>query len=234
MRARRPIAPPGPAGRGARQAGPGSSAARRSTRGPAWRVHPSLPATRAPSSISIPTNSSTIERIALGRARDPGAHRRGGPLAGYERIDQFEAQSPSVSGSSRIVVALSLPPPQVGRSSRNSGRAGQMKRIGESRVRSATDSIRSSRVGSAQWMSSMRTIERTSRPRGAPDPAERPDELLLGGGRLEADEPGEATCDRRGLGQSGDEASRSAHVPFRRRRRRRCRPPAGRSRRPAR
>ena len=54
-------------------------------------------------------------------------------------------------------MALRRPPPHVGRSSRNSGRAGHRKRIGESRVRSATDSIRSSSVGSAQWMSSMRT-----------------------------------------------------------------------------
>ena len=53
------------------------------------------------------------------------------------------SQSSPESASSRIVVALSLPPPQPGRSSSSSGRAMQSRRIGASRDQSATCSIRS-------------------------------------------------------------------------------------------
>ena len=59
------------------------------------------------------------------------------------------------SGSSAIAVALSLPPPQAGRTSSSSGRAMQASRIGASRDQSAMYSIRSRRVGSAHWMSSI-------------------------------------------------------------------------------
>ena len=76
-------------------------------------------ATSAPSSMSMPTNSSTYRgfpsaafairaRTAAGRA-SPGT-----------RASISLRADPSVSGSSRMVVAFSRPPPHVGRSSRNS------------------------------------------------------------------------------------------------------------------
>ena len=155
-RARPPPAPRAPAGRGVRRAAPGSSAARRSTRDPAW---PSSRRRRSPARRRRSASRGTPRRRG-DCPRPPSAIRartaRGSAPPGT-RASINSSAGPSASGSSRIVVALSLPPPQVGRSSRNSGRAGQMKRIGESRARSATDSMRSSRVGSAQWMSSTRT-----------------------------------------------------------------------------
>ncbi len=61
------------------------------------------------------------------------------------------------SGSSRMVVAFSLPPPHPGCSSSSSGRAGQRTRMAASRTQSATCSISSRSVRSAQWMSSITT-----------------------------------------------------------------------------
>ena len=54
----------------------------------------------------------------------------------------------SASGSSSAEVALSFPPPQVGRSSNNSVRAVQSTRIGAPRERSTTWSSRPSSIGS--------------------------------------------------------------------------------------
>ena len=83
-------------------------------------------------------------------------------------------------------------------------------------MRSATDSIRSSRVGSAQWMSSIEDDERLRVGEVLQHPAERPDELLLGRGRLETDEAGEAAGDRGRLGQTGDERVDPLALPSRR------------------
>ena len=62
------------------------------------------------------------------------------------------------SGSRKIVVAFRFPPPQPGLSSRSSGRAMQTMRIGTSRDHSATCSIKSRNVGSAQLRSSKPTM----------------------------------------------------------------------------
>ena len=63
----------------------------------------------------------------------------------------------SPSGSSGSAVYAGSPPPQPGRSPRSSGRASARSSTGTSRTRAASVSSRSSRLGSAQWMSSKRS-----------------------------------------------------------------------------
>ena len=116
----------GRAGRAAPRAAPGSSRAPRCPR-----------AARLATSATSPHE----QRVAVGcrgsGSRSPHRCRR---RPGARRSSRAPSAS---SGSSRTVVALSLPPPQPGRSSRSSGRARQRTKIGASRPRSAMCSTRS-------------------------------------------------------------------------------------------
>ena len=66
--------------------------------------------------------------------------------------------SSSESRSSCRAVYAGSPPPQVGRSARSSGRESATRSSGTSRTRAASISMRSSRLASAQWMSSNSSI----------------------------------------------------------------------------
>ena len=137
--------------RAAPGAAPGSSAARRPCRGPLGRGRPSPRGTadcrpRSPRCALRVSSSSSMS------ARRPSASRRA---------------SASASGSSRIDVAFSLPPPQPGLTSRSSGRATQRRRIGAARDQSTTCSTRSSIGSSAQWRSSITSTSGRSRARSS-------------------------------------------------------------------
>ena len=80
-----------------------------------------------------------ILRTQVGRS---GSARTSRPVSSSER------------GERARVVALSLPPPQVGRRSRNSGRAVPMTSSGRPLTHSTRWSTKSSRPSSAQWRSS--------------------------------------------------------------------------------
>ena len=128
--------------------------------------------TSAPRWINMSRNSSTNRGLPSAAsailARTPGCRAPAGTI---------ESTSSSAtsweSGSRTIVVALLAPLPSGGRSSQELRSGRQIKRIRASRARSATDSSRSMRVGSAQWMSSIRTTRgrssaRCSRHAGTP------------------------------------------------------------------
>ena len=114
-----------------------------------------LPSSRrsTPSSMSISSISST--KRGLPSAASAILPRTSSPSS--VRPSRFSIRMPhssSASGSSRMVAALSLPPPQAGRKSRSSARPMQTSRIGASRDQSAMCSTRSRNVGSAHWTSS--------------------------------------------------------------------------------
>ena len=142
--------------RGAPQAGHGSWA------GPAGR-----PTRRRPSSgrprggagrrRSASPRSSSAKSGLPSVASAIRAAASGGRVARLRRFAISSRVSSSPSGSSRIEVAFSLPPPQPGRASSSSGRAMHSSMIGASRDRSATCSTRSRNVGSAHWRSSNTT-----------------------------------------------------------------------------
>ena len=96
------------------------------------------------------------QRIALRRHGDPLQEVRRECRPAEEILINCEVSS-ALSGSRRIEVAFSLPPPHPGRASSSSGRAMHSTTIGASRERSLTCSIRSRNVGSAQWRSSNTT-----------------------------------------------------------------------------
>ena len=100
------------------------------------------------------TISSTKSGLppAASRMRSCSARR-----AGRRASASNSAVSSGASGSSSTLVAFSLPPPHAGRTSSSSGRAMQSSRIGASRLRSATCSTRSRKVGSPQCRSSKTT-----------------------------------------------------------------------------
>ena len=132
------------------------------------------------------------ERVALGGLDDARAQAasRGAPSS----CSISCSVSADASGSSRTVVAFSLPPRPAGRRSSSSGRAMQSSRIGASRERSATCSTRSRNVGSAQWRSSKTHDERPLRGDRLEQLAERPGDLLARGAQLPLAEQG---ADRR-------------------------------------
>ena len=126
--------------------------------------------------MSIARNSSTnnglpsaaaVRRVLTARAKALGRH-------------QVRDQSARRSGAQRlerIVVAFlsALTPPRA--SVEELGASAGQQRIGVSRLRSAMCSMRSSKVGSAQWMSSMTTIRGRS-PRAARGVCGRPERPL--------------------------------------------------------
>src|SRR5581483_6455388 len=125
-----------------------------SDRSPASRQPPREGRRWAPS-ISIETSSSTNSGMPSAEA---WTRRRTSPATPLpSRFSSSTADSSSDSGSSRIVVAFHLPPPQAGRRSSRSGRARQTSRTGPSRMPSARCSTRSRKVGSAQFTSSKTT-----------------------------------------------------------------------------
>ena len=150
------------AGRAAPRAAPGSSAGRRRRRSATPR--PSRASARRRAGCPRPRRGSAREA----RRRDP-CRRAGARSARPSRAAD--------SGSSSTVVALSLPPAQIGRRSSSSGRAMQTSRIGASRLQSATCSTRSRKVGSAQCRSSK---TQTTRRRLLEQLAERPGDLVRG------------------------------------------------------
>ena len=110
-------------------------------------THASSVRVSSSSSTSIATISSA-KRALPSAASAIRASAAGGTGAPSSRLEISCRLSASVSGSSRIEVALSLPPPQPGRVSSSSGRAMQRSRIGTSREKTATCSTRSRNVGS--------------------------------------------------------------------------------------
>ena len=122
---------------------------------PAAPGSPAEPRSPPPCSLSASMREHLLEeeRVPRGRGGDP-CPRLGRKPAPAERSPISSADSSRVSGSSRIDVAFSLPPPQPGRPSRSSGRARQTISTGASRTQSARCSIRSSSVGSPQCTSS--------------------------------------------------------------------------------
>ena len=163
-RAREPRARRSAAGRAAPRAAPGSSAGRRR---------------RSPcESCTIASISSTNSGLPSAARADPLAQL--GVELGRRRAGARSARPSraSSSGSSRTVVAFSLPPPQPGRSSSSSGRARHRSRIGASRDQSATCSTRSRNVGSAQWRSSKTTTSGRSRGGRLEEPPNRQRDLL--------------------------------------------------------
>ena len=161
-RARAPRVPHAATGRAAPTAAPGCSAA------------PSTSASGDASSIATisSTKSGLPSAAARMRSRRPGS--------------TSPASSPSSgslasrpSGSSRTVVACSLPPAQPGRRSSSSGRAMHRSRIGASRDQSATCSTRSRNASSAQCRSSHTTTSGRSRAASSNRRADREGDLLL-------------------------------------------------------
>ena len=136
-----------------------------------------------PSSISIEISSSTnsgFPSAASAIRRSTSGSRDARP----SNCSISLAASASVSGSRWIVVALSLPPPHIGRRSSSSARARHSRRIGASRDQSAMCSMRSRNVGSAQWMSSKTTTQRCVSSDLLEQPPDRPQGLLGGADRL--------------------------------------------------
>ena len=78
------------------------------------------------------------------------------PVSWLTSCSTSSALSSSESGSSWIDIDRTRPPPQLGLASSSSGRARQTMMSG-ARTPSARCSMRSSRGGSAQWMSSNRS-----------------------------------------------------------------------------
>ena len=98
------------------------------------------------------TNSGTPCAASTIRWRTSGASDRCS-----NRSSSMRSTSSSESEPRRTESELTLPPPQPGRRSSNSGRARHSSRTGPSRSHSDRYSMRSSSVGSAQWTSSNTT-----------------------------------------------------------------------------
>src|SRR5215203_636261 len=111
---------------------------------------------------SPPSVSATSASISSTKSGFPPAARRIRACRPAEIVDPSSRRpisssvSVSDSGSSKTLVAFSLPPPQVEWRSRSSGRAMQTRKIGASRERSATCSTSSRNVASPHCRSSTR------------------------------------------------------------------------------
>ena len=96
------------------------------------------------------------ERISLGHLPDPRARLRSVEPASRRAAPRSARRTPPVRAAASVIDD----PVHAGRASISSGRARQRSRSGASRVQSTRCSIRSSSVGSAQWMSSTTSDER--------------------------------------------------------------------------
>ena len=135
------------------------------------------------SSISIASSSSTKS----GLPSQASAMRRGLLARKLPRLSRFSTSSllsSGASGSSRIEVAFSLPPPQPGRCVEQLGAAPcRAARSARRATRSATCSTRSRKVGSAHWRSSSTTTSGRGACQRLEQPASRPEDLLAGAER---------------------------------------------------
>ena len=161
---------------------PRRARARRARDGSSWSRRAASSAWMVGGTTTSPFgDSATIASICSTKSGLPSAASRIRARSGSASSTSPSSRSISssvssaVSGSSRTVVALSLPPAQVGRRSSSSGRAMQRSRIGASRLQSATCSTRSRNVGSAQWRSSK---TQTTGARLLEQLAERPGDLV--------------------------------------------------------
>ena len=117
----------------------------------------------SPPSLTSASSCSTKSGLPSATCADPRAPFSSKARAAEEALDQLVGLGLRERLERQGLGMLRLP--QAGRSSRSSGRARQRSRSGASRVQSARCSIRSSSVGSAQWMSSMTSTSGRSRAR---------------------------------------------------------------------